>query len=56
MSKKTNVPKAKKPAAAKPAAAPAAAPEPALKASKCRALEVGHRSCHCGGEYCQPKL
>jgi hypothetical protein len=22
------------------------------KSVKCRALEVGHRSCKCGGEYC----
>lgn len=22
--------------------------------AKCRALEVGHRSCECGGEYCKP--
>jgi hypothetical protein len=27
-------------------------PEPSTKRTKCNALNVGHKSCHCGGPDC----
>jgi hypothetical protein len=32
----------------------AAKPAKAKTETQCRALEIGHRSCKCGGKYCQP--
>jgi hypothetical protein len=41
---------AKQKSAAKKSAA--AAKKSAAAAKECRAKDVGHRSCKCGGEYC----